>query len=33
MGSSMLVDPGLLKEADGLKDVELANSRGRLTNP
>jgi hypothetical protein len=33
MGSSTLVDPELLKEADGLKDVELANSRNRLRNP
>ena len=29
----MLTDPEMLKEADGLNDVELANNRGTLTNP
>ena len=29
----MLADPEMLKEADGLEDVELANSRNRLRNP
>jgi hypothetical protein len=33
MDSSMLADPEMLKEVDNLNDVELANSRGRLTNP
>jgi hypothetical protein len=33
MGSSMLADPEMLKEVDDLNEVELANSRGRLTNP
>ena len=29
----MLADPEMLKEVDDLNDVELANSRDRLTNP
>jgi hypothetical protein len=29
----MLADPEMLKEVDDLNEVELANSRGRLTNP
>ena len=29
----MLADPEMLKEVDDLNDVELANSRGRLTSP
>ena len=29
----MLADPEMLKKVDDLNDVELANSRGRLTNP
>jgi hypothetical protein len=33
MGSSMLADPEMLKEMDGLNDVEQANRRNRLRNP